>query len=160
MAAKLLHFMMERQQQSNWCWAAAGTSTGNYFSPGSSFAQCGIATVCLGDNACCNTPDVYNRYHRLDRALRAAHCFGRLDAGPELLENVKVAIEADRPVGVRIGWHGGGAHFVMLTGYDDANAAVAVDDPHYGLSIVRFDAFPARYRSGGDWTHSYATRGS
>ena len=159
-ASKQLHFLMERQQQPNWCWAAAAASAGNFFSPGSSFAQCGIATVCLGDNACCRAPYACNRYHRLDTALKAAQCFFGIEARPELFENLKLAIEAERPVGVRIGWRGGGGHFVMLTGYDDENAAVAVDDPHYGRSTVRFDAFPASYKSGGDWTHSYATRGS
>ena len=160
MAFRQLHFRMESQREPNWSWAAVGASAGSYFSPGSRYEQCAIADICLGDTACCRAPDTCDRYGRLDSALRAAQCFGGMAAGPESFDDVGNAIDADRPVGVRIGWHGGGAHFVMLTGYDDANTAVAVDDPHYGRSIVRFGAFPNRYRSGGDWTHTYATRGS
>ena len=158
MASKTLLFVMERQQQSNWCWTAAATSVGNYLVPGAGFAQCGIASICLGTNRCCVTPAPCNRPHRLEIALQAVGCFHSLQAVRLSFRRASREINADRPIGVHIQWTGGGGHFVMLTGYYDKAQAIVVDDPHYGRSIVRFGSFPARHQTGGSWTHSYFVR--
>ncbi|MCH2487845.1 MAG: hypothetical protein MK010_08910 [Erythrobacter sp.] len=140
---------MERQQQSNWCWTAAATSVGNYLSPGAGFAQCAIASICLGTNDCCVAPSSCNRPGRLDTALKAVGRFHRIWAARLSFHQTAREIKADRPVGVRVQWNGGGGHFVMLTEYFNVVGAIVVDDPHYGRSIMRFASFPARHQTGG-----------
>lgn len=54
LAAASLNFTMQKQTQTNWCWAAVSASVGNYYGTGS-WTQCGVATAAL-DRNCCNQP--------------------------------------------------------------------------------------------------------
>jgi hypothetical protein len=63
-------------------------------------------------------------------------------------------------VGARIGWNGGGGHFVVLTGYRSAGKLkeVEVQDPWTGRSTLAVDVFAGNYKNSGTWTHTYLTR--
>jgi hypothetical protein len=63
-------------------------------------------------------------------------------------------------VGARIGWNGGGGHFVVLTGYRSSGKVreVEVQDPWTGRSTLAVDAFATNYKNSGTWTHTYLTR--
>lgn len=158
MASKQLAYGMQPQSQSNWCWAAVGASTGNYYWPGANYQQCKVADTCQGKTTCCSAPGGCNQYGYLDQALTATRSFDRMTGSSEPYPQVVGTIDADRPLGTRVAWNGGGAHFMMLTGYDDGAQTVTVDDSIYGRSVIRFSAYPASYKSGGAWTHSYYTR--
>jgi len=160
-----LPFFMQHQEQTNWCWAAVSVSIANYFStPGPSggpWRQCDVANAELGQSTCCSngsTSDCNQDWY-LDRALtRVSHLAGPVTPAPESFTYVQLEITAQRPVGVRIGWYGGGGHFVAVTGYDDTNGAQQVDieDPWYGPSTYDYGSFVSAYQSGaGQWTHTY-----
>jgi hypothetical protein len=59
-----------------------------------------------------------------------------------------------RPLGVRIGWAGGGGHFVVLDGWIGP-ASVDIQDPWYGHSVYNYSVFTTRYQGTGAWTDSY-----
>jgi hypothetical protein len=67
-------------------------------------------------------------------------------------------IDARRPVGLRIGWRGGGGHFIAIEGYRGDGNAVAVEDPWYGTSDVEAATLRTAYQGAGTWTHVYYTR--
>jgi hypothetical protein len=66
-----------------------------------------------------------------------------------------------RPLGCRIAWAGGSAHFVAIGGWStaaDGTEYVDIYDPYYGFAQKTYADFVSAYRTAGDtWTHSYAT---
>ncbi|MGB3176430.1 MAG: papain-like cysteine protease family protein [Albidovulum sp.] len=156
-SASLPQFM-EHQSQTNWCWAANGASVGNYYWGPGTYTQCGIANTCQGKTTCCTSPGGCNQYGFLDQALRAAKSFDSMAGGTTTWAIVMKRIDAKQPVGTRVAWNGGGAHFMMITGYDNNGNKIAIQDPWYGASTVAWASYPASYHSGGTWTHTYFTK--
>jgi hypothetical protein len=106
----------------------------------------------VGSNAGgCNVP------WYLDRALQRTNNYDRIAAGAAAFNDVETEINSGRPLGVRIGWSGGGGHFVSITGYSSSAATdyVTVDDPIYGHSTLPYSTFCTNYQGSGSWTHSY-----
>jgi hypothetical protein len=159
-----LAFGMQSQQQTNWCWAAVSVSIAGYYGTvgpsGGPWQQCEVANSQLGQTACCAngaTPQCNMPWY-LDQALTAVgHLAGPPTAGSSPYSDVQQEINANRPVAVRIGWAGGGGHFVVLSGYDDnaGNQFLDVEDPWYGPSLVDYSAFATAYQGSGTWTHTY-----
>ena len=62
------------------------------------------------------------------------------------------------PLGIRVAWSGGGAHFIAATGTED-NSLVWVSDCGSGTtSLVDYNTLKNSYRGSGSWTHSYFTQ--
>ena len=74
------------------------------------------------------------------------------------MNDVTQEINNNRPLCVRIGWSGGGGHFVAIDGYNKGLDMVAVDDPWYGASDVDLSVFQTSYQGSGSWTHSYRVK--
>jgi hypothetical protein len=156
---KHLVFAMVTQQQSQWCWAAVAVSVAGFFG-NNGWTQCSVVNAELGRGDCCNQqlPGSCNVVWLLDRALNRVGHFNPPVQGALLpVASVQTEINADRPIGCRIGWSGGGGHFVVLSGYDFGGASdfVDVQDPWYGPSVVNYSTFASSYQSNGSWTHSY-----
>ncbi len=66
-------------------------------------------------------------------------------------------VDSGRLLGVRIGWSGGGGHFVLVEGYQVSPGMVYVEDPISGAFDVSYDVFRTAYQSTGSWTHTYRT---
>src|ERR1700682_5031054 len=62
-------FIMQPQQESEWCWAAVSSSVERYFSPTSHQTQCMIARGVLGIAGCCGDATPCNQPARLQDAL-------------------------------------------------------------------------------------------
>jgi hypothetical protein len=155
---KQLPFNMQMQTQSNWCWAATATSVSHYFWRWSTWTQCRVANAELGHTDCCQSPvpSDCNVPWYLDRALTRTRNFVSI-TGPVGFEQVRSEIDAGRPVGARIGWSGGGGHFMVIYGYSliGGGEYVDIDDPIYGKSHIRLSEFASNYQGSGSWTHTY-----
>lgn len=155
---KQLSFNMQLQTQSNWCWAATANSVSHYFWRWSTWSQCRIANAELGHTDCCHTPvpSECNVPWYLDRALTRTHNFVSIQ-GPASFSQVRAEINAGRPVGARIGWSGGGGHFMVIYGYSliAGNEFFDIDDPIYGKSHIPVSEFASSYQGSGSWTHTY-----
>jgi Papain-like cysteine protease AvrRpt2 len=158
-SAVVLNFTIQQQEEDNWCWAACGASTGLFFQSASGWTQCAVANGELGRADCCATPvpNPCNVYGYLDQALAVVGHFDHMDGTQEPEAVVFTEICAGRPLGVRIAWSGGGAHFVMCIGDDNAGT-VTVADPFYGTSTIPFGTLQSGYQGSGTWTHSYFTQ--
>lgn len=158
---KRLNLTMQHQLQDNWCWAAVSTSVAAFFgSP--IWTQCSVVGKEVDDESCCTNGSSKrcNVPWRLDKALRRVKALERKQGGmPSDLRDVRRNIDRGRPVCIRIGWSGGGGHFVAIEGYRDDNGSVAVEDPWHGTSDVPLSVLRAgRYQGTGAWTHTYYTR--
>ena len=67
-------------------------------------------------------------------------------------------INSNRPMCVRIGWSGGGGHFIAIAGYSTFGPPlIDVEDPWYSASTVTWSVLQSGYQGTGTWTHSYWT---
>lgn len=156
-------FTMQAQTQSNWCWAAAAASTSTYYLSTSTWTQCGVANADLPRSDCCGNPvpSACNVPWYLDTALGVTGNFASM-TGPISKEAVILELQAYRPIGARIAWAGGGAHFVAIIGYFFLmqNHYYTIADPYTGTSTsMRTISFEQDYGSiGSQWTNSYYTQ--
>jgi Papain-like cysteine protease AvrRpt2 len=130
-----LSFQMQHQQQTNWCWAAVSTSVALYYDSTSTWTQCTVANGELGRSDCCGAgaSTSCNVYGFLNTALTRVGHLDHMDSAVAAFHAVDDEIDAGRPLGIRVAWSGGGAHFLAIIGYlEGATNYVAVDDPIYG----------------------------
>ena len=157
-----MYFSMQHQQQSNWCWAATATSVALFYEPASGWTQCKVANSELGRTDCCGTgaSGACNVYGFLDQALTVV---GRLDhwvGGTATVAQIETEVTFARPLGIRVAWSGGGAHFLCIMGQYGVGGVdyVTVDDPIYGRSDVNYTTLQTAYQGSGSWTHTYYTK--
>jgi hypothetical protein len=156
-------FQVQAQLQPNWCWSAVSTSVSHFYNPASACTQCALANAELGQTTCCadGTTAQCNRDWYLDRALTRTGNLQSWVGNPVVLGDIEHELNAGRPLGVRIGWQGGGGHFVVLAGYSDPGTGpgfLNIEDPFYGKSRMPYSAFRNAYQGSGEWTHTYYTR--
>jgi hypothetical protein len=153
-----LFFLMQQQQQTQWCWSAVATSTSLFFDYGSPWTQCSLANAELSQTTCCSDggSSACNQPWFLDRALSETGNLASWAAGTEPLSTLQAQNWAGLPLGARIGWRGGGGHVVMLSG-SGPNQVITVLDPWYGTSQIPYATFVNNYQGSGSWTHSYFT---
>jgi Papain-like cysteine protease AvrRpt2 len=159
-----LSFTMQRQQQTQWCWAATSVSIARFYDGRTGWTQCGMVDAELGQHGCCrdggsarcNQPNVLNA------PLARADVLARMQGAAVGYSAIRAEIDAGRPLAWRIGWSGGGGHFAVIEGYQRRGAQwVAIDDPWYGQSDVAVSTLRrGRYQQTGTWTHTYFTRPS
>jgi hypothetical protein len=159
--SRQLAFNMQAQTQTNWCWAATATSVSHFYWLLSSWTQCRVANQELGRSDCCNSmvPSQCNVPWYLDKALTRTNNFVNI-TGPVSFQQVRDEIDAGRTVGARIGWSGGGGHFMVIYGYSVVVGTeyFDIDDPIYGKSHLLVNDFSNNYQGSGSWTHTYFTK--
>ena len=71
---------------------------------------------------------------------------------------ISEAVIAGTPPCIRIGWSGGGGHFIGFFGIEPTNL-VWVTDPIYGQSLVSTATLTGgTYQGNGTWTNTYFTQ--
>jgi hypothetical protein len=156
----ILKFTMQQQQQSNWCWAATAVSIDHFYNPSSTSTQCAVANGQTGFSDCCGAgaSGQCNIYGFLDDALTRVGHFVSSNGSTTSFANTEAQVLQGRPLGIRVAWSGGGAHFVAATGTED-NSMVYVSDCGSGTtSLVDYNTLLTAYRGSGTWTHSYFTK--
>lgn len=156
-----LDLSVPHQEEGNWCWAAVADGVAHFYDGSSTWTQCAIANSELVRTDCCGSGksgpcDVYGF---LDQALGVVGHFDRVTATVADFQTIDEEIDAQRPMGVRVAWSGGGAHFVAIGGYRERPSQyVHVEDPWYGPSDVAYSTLKSGYQGNGTWTHSYWTK--
>jgi len=155
-----LGLSVPRQQQSNWCWAATSDGVARFYDASSPWTQCSIANTDLGRGDCCagGAGGPCNVYGYLDRSLATVGRFKRWAAEAAPFETVASEMGGARPLGVRVAWEGGGAHFLAIGGCrEQPEPYVHVEDPWWGPSDLPYATLTSGYQATGRWTHSYWT---
>ena len=154
-----LAFTMQQQQQGNWCWAATSASIAVWYGT-TTWAQCAIANAQLARTDCCGTgaSGACNVYGFLDGALTTVGHLNHADGGTATYEQVEGEVVGNRPLGIRVAWSGGGAHFIAATGTEH-DASVWVSDCGSGTtSLVAYDTLRTAYNGSGTWTDTFYTK--
>jgi hypothetical protein len=152
-------FPMQHQLQSNWCWAGVSTSVAHFYTPSSTVTQCQVVNNQLNRSDCCANggSSACNVPGYLDKALTFVAHLDHWTGSTTAYNDVVSQINAWRPLGIRVAWSGGGAHFIVASGYEQGNLVV-IDDPIYGTSVVTYNTLMGTYQGSGNWTHSYFTK--
>lgn len=160
-----LALSVQPQQETNWCWAAVSTSISAFYNALTVWTQCLVANTALPRTDCCSAPansdpTLCNKPWYLDIALQVTNNFRQMIGAPLSFAALQTEINNSQPVGCRIGWTGGGGHFVAIVGWLAASSGteyIDISDPIYLDSQIAFANFAGAYQSGGTWTHSYLT---
>jgi hypothetical protein len=148
-AARTLSVTRVEQAQSNWCWAATSEMVGNYLYPSTDrtqwdvvFDRAGItelldqlasrtyAGLCdlldlLGIdidydlNQDGNAADVCTGIGYITHGTVSTSWGSTLSIATHYAE-----IDSGQPVAVRMGWTGGGGHWLVASGYEDRNTSI------------------------------------
>jgi hypothetical protein len=158
-------FVMQHQEQTNWCWAAVSVSVAEFFASPSDWTQCSLANQELNRIDCCGQSGAAagcNAPWYLDRPLMRVGHYRTMTAGSVVGNVVETELTAALIVCCRIVWRGGGAHFVAIWCCTSASPmsgpTVSVGDPWYGQWDGSYAAFVSNYRSAGSWSHTYFTK--
>jgi len=93
--------------------------------------------------------------------MRVGH-LASFTGGSTSFADLRTETDKGRPLGVRIGWAGGGGHFNVVNCYTWNSLlrleSVQIEDPWYGTSVWDYDIFRTAYQGAGSWTHSYRTQ--
>ncbi len=143
------------QARTRWCWAAIAVGLEAYYGR-TARSQAALAHELLAGDAGAHAPDL-DRELELDRALSAVGCFGHWSPGKPTLARLRFELNLGRPVAARVEWHGGGGHYVLVTGHDTRGDDLLIADPRHGLARVSYAGFPRSYERGGTWTESFWT---
>jgi hypothetical protein len=163
-------FNIQKQQHDKWCWAAVSVSLERYFVPTSTLTQGQMATEVLGIPGCSGNPGPCNQPAKLQDALDVVR--QRTASGPRPLtfpaprgrltfRELGQELDGSLPVCVRIGWEGGGGHFLVLSGYQQLSSGdqlVDVADPFYGDGTIDYNELAFAYVDSGQWTATYPVR--
>lgn len=165
-----LNFLMQPQQQPEWCWAAIGASVAQFFQDSPALTQCQIVNSCLGKTTCCSDGAGVecDQTFYLEKSLGVGGNFVNVMEGAQTLETIRAQISGGNPMCARIQWSSGGAHFIVIAGVGpdspqgDDQTLITVEDPELsaGSSQITYQTLKSGYRGTGTWTHSYFTRKS
>ncbi len=159
-SSKKLAFNMELQTENNWCWAATATSVSHFYWPISTWTQCLVASNGLSLSCCDDpVPGACDVPWYLAKALEITKNFVSV-TGPVSFQTIRDEIDAGRPVGARVGWSGGGGHFMVIYGYSLVGNVeyFDIDDPIYGKSHLTVADFSNNYQGTGTWTDTDFTK--
>jgi Papain-like cysteine protease AvrRpt2/Bacterial tandem repeat domain 1 len=159
-----LRFRIQRQQQSQWCWAAVSSSIRRYYQPASTLSQVDLVNQRRGRNDCgqpgpgadgdrCNKPD--NTSDVIDDLGHLA----QMQNNSVSFADLRGQLAAGRPIFCRIEWDGGGRHAVVAAGVEDGEFVIMCDpgsssaaDASLGTTtVVAYDSLLSNYSGSGNW---------
>jgi hypothetical protein len=163
---------MDLQEQTNWCWAAVASAIHNFLSPADARTQGQIATPVLVQERqiptgvdCTENPGLCNFRAALDDALNETGDLKRNGFKPDhflTYSAIRNWMDAGLPVGARIVWGAGGAHFVAIDGYrefaETGEQWVHVQDPASGPNFYLYEDLVANYPPDGNWQDTYLVK--
>ena len=155
---------MQQQQQTQWCWAATATSVALFYNAASTWTQCTVVNAELGRTDCCTNPASgdCNKPWTLSTTLTRVGHLASFTTGSTSFADVRTEIDNGRPLGARISWSGGGAHFSVIACYTWNSLlgleSVQIEDSFYGTSVWDYDVFCTAYQGSGSWANSYRTQ--
>src|ERR1051325_4348522 len=109
---------IQPQEMEQWCWASVSVGVEHYMRPSSHLSQCELAQQVLHHNCCQDRPPC-NESARLQDVLSLLGRLRKIVERRRRFGGMRAEIDAARPVCARIGWEGGGGHFVVIDGYTE-----------------------------------------
>jgi hypothetical protein len=119
-----------------------------------------VVNAQTGRTDCCTNPSSSNCnvIGYLDKALTFVGHLSSEQGSAAAYSTMSAAVNAGTPPCIRIGWSGGGGHFIGVYGIEPTNQ-LWVTDPIYGQSLVSYATLTGgTYEGTGTWTNTYFTQ--
>lgn len=149
-----LNFPLDRQQQTNWCWAAVTTALVEYFDR-EPVSQCELVNKYYQRSDCCSPSMPCNKLESLEDVLSNENLLENDDIENKFsLDTIKTILQGDvkRMVCIRVFNRIG--HFIAISGYDEN--FVFIQDPSLHSGDSKLVDYEALFNGVlGLWTHSY-----
>jgi hypothetical protein len=154
---------VKKQLKSRWCWVAIACAVGEYYQT-CNLRQKDLVRILLKDID--NKESQYSKGEikerninfKLDIALKFVNGFSHWTIGKPSFERIQFEINQGRPVCIRLEWFKGGAHYVLVRGYNSEQETIFIEDSLHGSGIESFKNFPDKYcKSGAVWTETFWT---
>ncbi len=166
--AQINIFSMQQQLESEWCWAAVAQAIKTFFSPTAELTQCRIAQPVLtveqsiaAATNCCENPAACNVPATLQDALNVTQNLNKIVDSSVPFDQVKSELTDGHPIGVRIQWSNGQAHFIAIDGYREFSSGaqqVLVADPlmpNGSASYIYYEDLVDFYDQDGAWSATF-----
>jgi len=146
---------MITQTYSNWCWAAASTSILN-ISGYLSLTQSSFANTVQG-NSNNNTRAINTVSSDFSTHYSVSTTYS---SGTLSFSSIQGKVTANKPIYSHVDWSGGGAHHVVISGYDISGQTLRIMDPGQNLGgawqyVTRSDFVSGNYRGSGTWSYYF-----
>jgi len=151
---------IQTQEMDQWCWAAVSVSVDKFFNPASSATQCKVAQDVLS-RSCCGGEVACNQAAELQTALDKVNRLRKIVTRRLRFKEIENELDAFKPVCARIGWDGGGGHFVVVDKCMELNSGellVHVLDPLFPNSTIYYDELVSEYLGDGQWTDTFLVK--
>ena len=168
---QVLPLYIEEQHKTNWCWAATALSIIEYFDPMSRTMQKDIVKTIFGDettNRGNRAENYLNRstnlieniyYNKNSRDVADKNFVTNADKTLDF-DFLRTEIDNGKPIGMSVGWQGGGGHAIVLSGIEPKTNKLIINDPWSGLVFISYEDFiNDRYSSTGHWRRAFTTQG-
>lgn len=158
-----LNYVSEQQLLSKWCWAAIAVSMSHYYYK-EKWRQEEVATTLLKFDCQLfrdshEVAEACNKDLLLNDALQLTQTYSHWSPGRPAFERIKHEIHCGRPLCPRIEWRNGGAHYVVVKGYNENEQSLLIADSLHGTSEIPYRDFPSKYNNenGAAWTETFWT---
>jgi hypothetical protein len=153
-ASKYVSSPVVVQEQSNWCWVAAGKSLASYH-VGSTASQCTMYKWGKGGSTCPNNTGTLGNVYSILISAGLTNP-GTQSSGQRSYANLQGDLNVNRPAVIRWGWNSTGGstgHMVVIRGYNTSGSTVSFMNP---LNSIYQSNTYAWLQSGGGhtWTHT------
>jgi hypothetical protein len=118
------------QEQSNWCWVAAGKSLTSYHA-GSNPSRCTAYKWAKGGSTCPNNTGTLGNIYTILISGGLTNP-GSVSSGSRTYANLQSDLNSNRPAVARWGWDSTGGstgHIVVIRGFDTSSSSVSYMNP-------------------------------
>ena len=166
--AQINIFSMQQQLESEWCWAAVAQAIKTFFSPTAE------AHPVQDRSTGTHRGTIHRRSHELLRESRPHAMCATLQDALNVTQNLNKIVDSSvpfdqvkseltdgHPIGVRIQWSNGQAHFIAIDGYREFSSGaqqVLVADPlmpNGSASYIYYEDLVDFYDQDGAWSATF-----
>ena len=132
-SANAIYVHRYQQEQSKWCWAASAQMMGHTM--GRDVTQSAIVDYVLGTVANVSSGDIENEKKAVNYATLRNTTLRRSALS---FAASKSELDSGEPIYIQIIWDAGGAHAVVVSGYNVSANTLTVVDPWTGCGTKEF----------------------
>lgn len=153
-SANAVYVYRYQQEQTNWCWAASAQMMGHTM--GRDVTQSAIVDYVLGTIANVTSGDIENEKKAVNYATLRNTTLRRSALS---FAATKSELDTGEPIYIQLAWNVGGAHAVVVSGYNTSAGTLTIVDPAKGCGTKSFSynsmITGCTFQSGtGKWSNS------
>ncbi|MBB6109109.1 cellulose synthase subunit [Mucilaginibacter lappiensis] len=153
-------YMIDRQLQSNWCWAAVTASLARFYQKDHFGDQAKLVSGIFNKEYCCNGKGcgTCNRPWYVGEALDHAGILQRAIPNPVSQEALMTELTCNRPVVVVIKWRQSATgHILVVSGFTHSRQFLTWDSRGQRMRLLSFNDLSKGYEGKSVWVNTFFT---